>query len=91
MMGGMGFGIGSLGWLGMFLNLAVGLAVVGGLAWLVVWGTRRASAGAADGSPPVSPRQVVQARYARGELTREQYHQVLSDLDRRGQAGSEAP
>ena len=84
MMGGFGFG--SFGPIGMILNLVVSLALIVGIVLLVVWAVRRlggesASAGTpAAGSIAASPREILQTRYVRGELTREQYQQMVSDL-----------
>jgi putative membrane protein len=80
MMGG--FGLGSLGWIGMILNFVIILAVLGGIVWLVVWGAGRLSTGAGwSAASGQSAREILQARYARGELSREQYQQMLADLD----------
>lgn len=79
-----GNGLGLVGWL---LNLVLTLLVLGGVIWLVVWLVRRlSSAGstwlsheAAGG--PEDPKRVLQLRYARGEITREQYLAMLKDLE----------
>ena len=81
---GWGSGLGTYGWIGMILNLVITVAVIVGVAWLVIWLVRRASAngGAAFGSTaaPQSPREIVQSRYARGEISREEYQGILADL-----------
>ncbi|MBM3143825.1 MAG: hypothetical protein FJ010_02415 [Chloroflexi bacterium] len=74
---------GSYGWIGMILNLVLTVAVIVGIVWLLIWLVRRVGAG---GSPNTnaggqSPREIVQARYARGEITREQYLALLEDLN----------
>ncbi len=82
--GGWG-GFGAYGWLGLIFNLLIIIAVI----WLVVWAIRRLSAAGgtsarngsfADGPNGPSPREILQARYARGEITREQYREMLDDL-----------
>lgn len=86
--GMMGWGssgsLGTFGWIGMILNLVVTVAVIVGAVWLVIWLMRRAGAngGAAFGSTaaPQSPREIVQSRYARGEISREEYEQIKADL-----------
>jgi len=88
MMHGFGFGgFGTLGWIGMILNLIITIGVIVGIVLLVVWLLRRM--GSQDpsgyqthggtGNLP-SPKEIVQARYARGEIGREEYQQLLSDL-----------
>jgi len=92
MMGGFGSGFGSgfggLGLIGMFVNLAITLAFIVGLVLLVAWLWRRVNPGGqvlAISQPQVktgtSPRDILQTRYAQGEITREQYQQMLADLN----------
>jgi len=76
MMGMHGFGGMGLfgGWIGLILNLAV----LVGIVLLVVWTVRRFTSN--DSHSGQTPREILQARYARGEVTRDQYQQMLSDL-----------
>lgn len=79
--GGMmnGFGFGGTSLIGLIFNLAI----VVGIVILIVWAVKRFTGGAANWNQPSSsqsPREILQARYARGELTRDQYQQMLSDL-----------
>ncbi len=73
----MGYGMMGLGLIGLFFNIVI----VVGIIVLIVWAVRRFSE---PGSRPMSggqtPREIVQTRYARGEITREQYQQMLDDL-----------
>ena len=75
---------GDYGWLGMILNLVINLIVIIGSVLLVVWFVRRILPAAgiavtmAGSSPTV--KEALQARYARGEITREHYKKMLSDL-----------
>jgi putative membrane protein len=71
--------MGGFGWIGMLVGLVFWVLVLGGLAWLVTWAVRRAGSGgsASTGSSAV---EIAQQRYARGEITREQYQQILADL-----------
>lgn len=79
---------GGYGWLGMIIGSVVMLAVLAGLVLLVVWAVRRAGSGTVGSNyTPTSPnspsaREVLQIRYARGEITREQYQKMLSEIDR---------
>ncbi len=79
---GWGGGFGAYGWIGLVINILV----IGAIIWLVIWAVRRLSAGSANTlfTPPgaeQSAREILQARYARGEITREQYLEMLKDLD----------
>jgi len=90
MMGGFGSGFGGfsgLGLIGMILNLAITVALIVGVVLLIAWLWRRlnTSGGAmADYAQPTakenSPREILRVRYARGEITREQYQETLADL-----------
>ena len=88
-MGGMigGYGYGTFGLIGMILNLVITIGVIVGIVLLVIWLVRRlgseggalqAGHGPRAGQP--SPREILQTRYASGEITREQYQKMLSDL-----------
>lgn len=92
MMGGMGGfggsgGFGAFGLIGMLVNLLVTVGVIVGVVLLVVWLVRRSGASgltasnfSGPASAPTSPREILQVRYARGEITRDQYQQALADL-----------
>jgi putative membrane protein len=82
MMGGYGFG--GMSWIGMVLGLLVMIAVVVGLVFLVMWAVQRTNS---NSQPPVSQnkagpsaRDIAQTRYAKGEINREEYQKILSDL-----------
>ena len=76
----MGFGLmGGFGLAGLIFNLAILIGII----VLIVWAVRRLSAGSGNwgqSSGSQSPRDILQLRYARGEITREQYQQMLNDL-----------
>lgn len=67
--------------LGMLPMVVVLLVLALAMAW-VLGGSSRSS-GSLPTSPPTqeNPRDVLDARYARGDLTREQYQQMRQDLD----------
>ena len=75
-------GSGMMGGFGL-IGLIINIAILVGIIALVVWAVNRFSAGSANWgqtSSSQSPREILQGRYARGEITREQYQQMLSDL-----------
>jgi putative membrane protein len=78
MMGGGMMGYGGFGLIGLLFNLVI----VIGIVVLIVWAVKRFSSGSINNqtSGTQSPREILQARYARGEITREQYQQMLQDL-----------
>ncbi len=74
---GWGYGMmGAYGWIGMIFNLLI----LAGVIILVVWAVRRFTERGSGQSGSQSARDIVQQRYARGEITREQYQQMLNDL-----------
>jgi len=89
-MGGCCGGFGSLfggygmGMFGMFFGLLLLGGLVVGVVLLVVWAARQSgSSGTVIPKAIVSSRtarQILDDRYARGEITREQYLTALSDI-----------
>ncbi len=79
-----GYWFGQYGWIGMLISMLIWILVIGGLVWLVVWAVRRSGAGNYNTNLPAGPsaKEIVQQRYARGEISREQYQQLLEDLNR---------
>lgn len=73
----MGFGMmGGLGLLGLLFNVVI----LVGIVILIVWAVKRFTAQGNQPTGGQSARDILQARYARGEITREQYQQMLGDL-----------
>jgi putative membrane protein len=72
-------GYGYMGLWGGLIGMILNIAVIVGIVWLVVWAVRRLSGGHGSDSRQ-TPTEILQARYARGEITREQYQQMLKDL-----------
>ena len=75
---------GTMGWIGMIVGLILTIAVIVGVVVLVVWAVRRMSSnshasGIQSAAGPTA-REITQARYARGEIDRDEYLRILSDL-----------
>jgi putative membrane protein len=71
------------GGIGLILSLVFWLGLLAVLTLLVVWAIRRAPVRAAtvsyaNGQPTAI--EILQARYARGEITREQYELAKKDI-----------
>lgn len=83
MMGGSGLGgFGTFGLIGMILNLVITVAVIVGIVVLVIWLTRRLGQEGNTGPGGTnSPREIAKLRYARGEITRDQYQEILADIN----------
>lgn len=79
MMYGWGSGWGMSGF-GMLFSWVLGILLV---VALILWIGRLASrGGSGSGAAGESPEGALKRRYARGEITREQYQQMLEDLRR---------
>lgn len=79
MMGGYGsqFGFG-FNPIGAILSLVFWALVIGGIMLLVVWLAR--NAGKERGAPSESPLNILKVRYAKGEITKEQFEQMKREL-----------
>jgi putative membrane protein len=95
MMGVFGGGVGGLGLVGGLLSALLTIGVLVGLVFLGIWlwrpglSARKGKYGASEGAGlwtqpqdtgKASPREILQTRYARGELSREEYQGMLQDL-----------
>jgi putative membrane protein len=87
MMGGFGTGMGVFGLFGGLLSMLVMLGLLAGLVFLGVWLLRRIDTPEGRGYRAQSrgfgeptALEILQTRYARGELTREEYQIMLEDL-----------
>ena len=76
MMGGMGMGFGLAG---MFFMLVFWGLLIFGAVWMArsLFGNTAPPPGSSN---PESPRQILDQRYARGEITREQYEIMKEDI-----------
>ena len=78
------FGYGSFGWIGMILGLVIMIALITGFVILVIWAIRRMSGNSNHIQYPVSKeltaKDIAKARYAKGEISREEFQQLLSDM-----------
>ena len=88
MMGAMGGGMmgGWDGWDGWspwqgFLAMLSTLLVIGGIAAVVWWAFARSGGTGQSPRAEGDARAILDGRYARGELTREQYQQMRRDLE----------
>ncbi len=85
--GGMMTGFGSYGLFGPWIGLLFNLALMAGLVVLIVWAVRRFSAPAGStaagdfhASQAPSAREILDQRYARGELNRDEYREKIADI-----------
>ena len=75
----MGYWLGGMGW---WMAVAGILFVLfwGGIIWLAVWGISKLTGHGCSTGTVVSPLDIAKGRYARSEITREQFEQIKKDL-----------
>ena len=72
---------GSWSWWGMGTMMFLGVIFWGGIIALIVWGiTRLTRQGSSGGGGGKTALDLAKERYARGEITREQFEQFKKDL-----------
>jgi putative membrane protein len=52
----------------------------GGIIALIIWAIRRVGGNSTSGTGQATPLEIAKARYARGEITKEQFEQLKKDL-----------
>jgi len=72
--------IGLLELLLVLLTVVLFVVLIGGAIAALVWFSRRSSAGPASGRREDEALRILRERYARGELTREEYERMRDDL-----------
>jgi uncharacterized membrane protein len=82
--------IGTVGWFGILPILLASLALIG-IVVVVIFVLRQATSrrrGGENGTIPagtqdqtLSPREILQIRYVCGEINRDQYYQMMTDLN----------
>lgn len=76
--------VGVLGGIGLILNLVFWVGLLAGFVLLVVWAVRRARIPAVTGPSAggqLTAKEILQARYARDEISREEYDRIRRDLE----------
>ena len=80
MMGGYGPQAFSFNPFGAIISLVLWALIVGGIVLLVVWLARNAGRTALGASAGDAPLDILKARYAKGEITKEQFDAIKRDL-----------
>jgi len=75
----MGYWITGMGWW-MALGGILFVLFWGAVIWLVVWGITRVTGHRSGCASIESPLEIAKQRYARSEITREQFEQIKKDL-----------
>ena len=74
------------GWdlIGLIFSLVLWAGLIAGAALFVIWAIRHARIPAVPGTSATgqpTAKEILQARYARGEITREQYELTKQDIE----------
>lgn len=64
----------------MLFGAIIMLIFWGGLIWLIVWGVKRATRGGGNAPTNMTPLDIAKERYAKGEITREQFEEIKKNL-----------
>ena len=75
---GSGFGFNPLG---LILSLVLWALIISGIVFLVVWLARNANRGGSLIGPSESHIDILKRRYAKGEVTKEQFDAIKRDLE----------
>ena len=78
MMGGFGLGGGML--FGGLLMIAFWVLIIGGAVWLVVTLARGGQSALTTPSTGQAPLAILQTRYVKGEITKDQFEQLRRDI-----------
>jgi len=81
----MGYWYGGLGWIGMVINLVISVALIIGLVFLVIWIVKQLNNNNSGRTLYNAPSavEIAKERYAKGEITREEFQKLLVDLETR--------
>ena len=79
MMGGWGSGWG-MGWFGGIFMIVFWVLVIVGLVFLIKWLIQTTSSGKTDGRPSPKAMDILKERYARGEISKEEFETMKHDL-----------
>jgi putative membrane protein len=69
---------GTWGWVSIILHSIFWVALIAGIVFLVIWLARQSGSNAAR--VRVSAREIIQERYARGEISSAEYQDMLKDI-----------
>ncbi|MCL5959475.1 MAG: SHOCT domain-containing protein, partial [Chloroflexi bacterium] len=83
MMGWGGYGFGIWGIIMGIVMLLFWVLIIGGIVLLVVWLVRQGQPAAAGPAGGRGALEILKERYARGEITREQYDEMRRDIEGR--------
>jgi putative membrane protein len=78
MMGGF-FG-GGMGWIGIILSFIFFILIIIGIILLIVWLVKRVAHSGIEYKTGTKALDILKERYAKGEITKDQYESIKKDL-----------
>lgn len=81
----MGYWLGGIGWIFLIINLVLLIGAFIAVVFLVIWIVKQLSnnnPGQALNNDAESAVEIAKERYAKGDITREEYQKLLIDLER---------
>jgi len=81
----MGHWFGNYGWIGMIINLVLTIGLIIGIVFLVIWIVKELNNnnGGKQKNVGSSAIEIAKIRYAKGEITRDEFQNLLTDLEMR--------
>ncbi len=73
-----GYTMGGWGWAWMTVGMVTMLLFWGAVLALIIWAVRSVSGG--RGAPERNPLDIAKARYARGEISKEQFQEIRDEF-----------
>lgn len=81
----MGYWFGGIGWIFLIINLVLLIGAFIAVVFLVIWIVKQLSnnnPGQALNNDAESAVEIAKERYAKGDITREEYQKLIIDLER---------
>jgi len=81
----MGHWFGNYGWIGMIINLVLTIGLIIGLVFLVIWIVKELNNNNSgkQKNQASTAIEIAKTRYAKGEITRDEFQNLLTDLEAR--------
>ena len=71
---------GGIGWIGIILSFIFFILIIIGIILLIVWLVKRTTHPGIEDKTGSKALEVLKERYAKGEITKEQYESIKKDL-----------
>ncbi len=81
----MGYWYGNNGWIGLIINLVLSIGLIIGIVFFVIWIVKEVNNNnrGSQNKETSSAMEIVKVRYAKGEISRDEYLNLLTDLGTR--------